>query len=393
MWPEKISSAAGIRTECLIETFQSAGHEVWFASAAKNTDFEKHLQDLGVRTSKVILNDSSFDLWVSELRPDAVIFDRFVVEEQFGWRVRSACPEALRIVDSQDLHFLRLSRQKKSPLENEATWRELASFLRSDLSYIISDAETALLKERFNFSDDLIQTLRFYYPDPKPTPNFQSRKNFCTIGNFRHPPNYDAAFVLKQKIWPQIRSQISEAEVHLYGAYPPKEIMDLNDPKSGFIVKGWTEDSLHTLSQYRLNLAPLQFGAGIKGKISDGWYAGTPVITTPMGAEGMSGEMPFGGVVVENQDNFAAAAVTLYQNDEQWLLAHKRGLAIISERFSKTTIQNETLSRFEKQLVHKDELRKKNWMGSILWHQGNRSTEFFGRWLEAKAKLQGGSTV
>jgi glycosyltransferase involved in cell wall biosynthesis len=88
------------------------------------------------------------------------------------------------------------------------------------------------------------------------------------------------------------------------------------------------------LAGYRVNLAPLRFGAGLKGKITDGWFAGTPVVTTPIGAEGMAGDLPFGGAVCDSAVNFAAAAIDLHENLEKWITAVNYGAQILKERFS-----------------------------------------------------------
>src|SRR5690606_27012408 len=112
VWPEPRSSAAGGRIMQLIECFQARGWDITFASAARRSDQCADLALYQVRETEVALNCSSFDEFVVGLQPDLVMFDRFVPEEQFGWRVAEACPSALRILDTADLHSLRWTRQQ-----------------------------------------------------------------------------------------------------------------------------------------------------------------------------------------------------------------------------------------------------------------------------------------
>src|SRR5690606_22494590 len=112
VWPEPKSSAAGSRMMQLINAFQSFGYDITFASACAKTDNAFDLKTLNVQTETIQLNHSSFDDFIKQLQPDVVLFDRFMTEEQFGWRVAEHCPTAMRILDTEDLHGLRKGRQQ-----------------------------------------------------------------------------------------------------------------------------------------------------------------------------------------------------------------------------------------------------------------------------------------
>lgn len=154
----------------LISIFKENGFEITFASAAQDSDFMVDLSENGVIKKSIELNSSSFDDFVIELNPDVVLFDRFMIEEQFGWRVTEHCPKAIRILDTEDLHCLRTARQKafkenrkfKIPdlLSEEVAKREIASILRCDLSLIISEFEMNILTKNFKINSDLL----FYLP-------------------------------------------------------------------------------------------------------------------------------------------------------------------------------------------------------------------------------------
>ena len=111
-FPEPTTTAAGGRMLQLIEMFTSHGYGITFASSASSSEKSFNLDSIGVTTQQIAINHSSFDDFVRQLNPTLVLFDRFVTEEQFAWRVTQSCPKALKILDTEDLHFLRKARQQ-----------------------------------------------------------------------------------------------------------------------------------------------------------------------------------------------------------------------------------------------------------------------------------------
>jgi O-antigen biosynthesis protein len=415
VWPELTSSAAGMREWNLINAFRrSADWNVIFSSAAKENSFTKDLQSAGIETHNFQANDATFDEWISQSRPDYVIFDRYIVEEQFGWRVSTHSPSTVRVLDTQDLHFLRLARQQalldktydlsaifqaQIPLQNENCLRELSSIYRCDLSLILSSFERSLLTSQFNIPSSLLCLSRFHYPRPSPSPTFSSRHHFCMIGNFRHGPNADGVRWLYHEIWPKIRQELPQVEMHVYGAYPPREMMDLTNTQSGFHVKGPVKNHFSMLRKYKLNLAPLRYGAGIKGKITDGWFCGTPVITTPIGSEGMADDSnandydssvkqhSWGGAIsTSDPHDFAHKAVELYLKEDKWNTAQANGFRILnnfhSEEINSISLVNQMTSLRD----HLHDHRQSNFIGNILNFNTLRSTKYFSLWIEEKKK-------
>ncbi|MEZ4875896.1 MAG: hypothetical protein R2793_10715 [Flavobacteriaceae bacterium] len=164
--PEPATTAAGNRMMQLISLFQEAHFEIAFATTAAKTDYSEDLRAHGISLHSILLNDASFDAFVASLQPSVVLFDRYITEEQFGWRVAENCPNALRILDTEDLHFLRkageeaFKRMAEINLFSRRQPKELASILRCDLSLIISEAEMKLLTETFHLPEGLL----FYLP-------------------------------------------------------------------------------------------------------------------------------------------------------------------------------------------------------------------------------------
>ena len=400
VWPEPNSSAAGSRMMQLLHTFRSAGWQITFASPAQQTEHMSNLDALGITSDSITLNDTSFDRYVANLTPDVVIFDRFMMEEQFGWRVEKNAPSALRVLNTEDLHSLREARhqalkQKRDfqleDLYSDLGIREIAAIHRCDLTLMISEYEKDLLVNQFHVPESHVFHLPFMleksgqYGD---IPTFEERQHFITIGNFRHAPNWDAVLYLKQEIWPKIRKRLPKAELHIYGAYPPPKATQLHNEKDGFLVKGWATDAQEVMKHAKLCLAPLRFGAGIKGKLVEAMQMGTPSITSSIGAEAMYGHLPWNGIVSDDADEFVNAAVALYQDPNGWQLMQSNGFAILDTLYDKNTWAPRLLTRIERQLALKDNLRKKHFLGKMLRHHSLKSTQYMSQWIELKNKKE-----
>ncbi|SEL93646.1 Glycosyltransferase involved in cell wall bisynthesis [Aquimarina amphilecti] len=402
VWPEPNSSAAGSRMLQLIKLFISKGFEITFASTAAESDHMHNIEILGVKKISITINNNSFDDFINNLRPEIVMFDRFMSEEQFGWRVTKHCPQAVRILNTEDLHSLRKTRKeafkkgidfKFSDLKSsDITKREIASIYRSDLSLIISDAEINILQKHFNIKKELLHHLPFLL-DPITSEiknnwdSYDQRNHFVTIGNFRHEPNWNSVLYLKETIWPLIKKQLPETELHIYGAYPPPKATQLHSPSQGFYIKGWTEDAELVMKKARVCLAPLRFGAGIKGKLSEAMLCGTPSVTTTIGAEGMLDEdSDWNGFIKDSPEEFANAAVRLHNTKNIWYQAQQNGIEIINTKFKKEELGDQFIKQVVALKNNLKEHRTKNFIGSMLQYHTMRSTEFMSRWIEEKNK-------
>lgn len=418
VWPEPKSSAAGSRMLELIELFISQNWEVVFASAAALSEHRADLPSLGVQEKSIELNNASFNEFIAELKPDAVLFDRFFTEEQFGWRVEQVCPNALRLLDTEDLHSLRharhqLLKQSQKSTENETArqsvdpvlagaaelyermanddmaQREIAAIFRCDLSLMISQFEIDLLTDYFSVPKQLLHYspfLKVKIAEDNLLPSFIERQHFISIGNFRHEPNWDAVLYLKHAIWPLIRAQLPHAELHIYGAYPPPKATQLHNPKQGFCIKGWAVDAQIVMQQARVCLAPIRFGAGIKGKLMDAMRCGTPSITTSIGAESMHGDLPWGGLIENNAQALADAAVKLYSEEAQWKKSQQQGFDVLQRYFNACDHSQVLAERIHSLQINVKSERQQNFMGTMLRHHSLKSTQYMSQWIEAKNK-------
>lgn len=397
VFPEPKSTAAGRRMLQLLEVFLAMDYQIIFASTAQKTINSFELTTLGIEEKSIKLNDTSFDTFIKEINPNLVLFDRFMTEEQFGWRVAECCPNAIRILDTEDLHCLRKGRElalnechefTDKYLINDTAKREIASIYRSDLSLIISEFEVELLKNKFQIPKELIYYLPFLekFIDIKKSelPDFEERNHFITVGNFLHEPNYQSVLYLKNKIWKTIKKKLPKAEIHIYGAYSSQKVTDLHNEKEGFIVKGFTDDIQKTLSQYKVCLAPLQFGAGLKGKLIDAMKTGTSCVMTSIAAEGMFGDVEPNGYISDNPSIFTEKAVELYSNKLQWEKAQQNGFYIINSRFNREYFELPFSKEIENLAANIIEHRNNNFIGSMLQHHTLQSTKYLSKWIEEK---------
>ena len=398
-FPEPTTTAAGGRMLQLIEMFISHGYAITFASSASSSEKSFNLDSLGVATQQITINDSSFDDFVRQLNPTLVLFDRFITEEQFAWRVTQSCPKALKILDTEDLHFLRKARQqalknatdvKDSNLFTETAKREIASILRCDLSLIISEFEMKLLTDTFAVSKEILYYLPFMVtklPDSSNFPGFEQRTNFMTIGNLLHGPNVDSVLYLKKEIWPLIKKQLPQAELYIYGNYTPQHILELHNQKQGFYIMGWADSVAHVMQKARVCLAPLRFGAGLKGKLLDAMLYGTPGVTTSIGAEGMYGDLPMPGVIADTPERFAEHSVAIYSNKIKWQENAQRGFEIIKERYNSKAISRDFMTRLDALKTNLKLHRQAHFIGQILQHQSLQASKYLSKWIEEKNKV------
>ena len=456
LWPEASSSAAGVRTRSLLEAFKAWGWQVHYLACARANEHTESLERSGVTTHRVSPNrGADFEDALDRASPDAVVFDRFTAEEAFSFRVRAARPTAARILDMQDLHALRRARHdavKRALLggaandggaESESVLRaslaavpaagdpsvarELAAVHRCDLTLVCSPVETRLMRDRFGVPASKLVPASFFCESSSAAKKtekkteFASREGFTTIGTFYHPPNVDAVRWLAAEVWPKIRESLPDATMRVYGAYPTEAVKQLHKPKEGFLVLGFAESVAAAMDESRVLLAPLRFGAGIKGKIVDAWMHGLPVVTTPIGAEGMRpGEdalwSDFESIKDEEEDwggrwrsldaaSFARDAVALHEDAGAWERARARGSELIAELFAgeknRAAVRDATEALFveaefeefenvreggetERFSTTLEARRARDYVGGALWHHTLRSTEYFSRWIEMK---------
>jgi len=397
VWPEPTATAAGSRMLQIIKQFQQAAFQIVFCCPAikPNTAFD--LSGLGIKCYSIEINKASFDDFIKKQNPNIVLFDRFMMEEQLGWRVSEVLPNTIKILDSEDLHFLRKARQqaiKKGEelpvglISSDEAKREIASIYRCDATLTISEFEMKYLEQHYQIPSFLL----WYFPfliDPvsnKQTIDFEQTQDFMFIGNFIHAPNWDAVLELKNNFWPKIKKQLPAAKLHIYGGYPSEKVFNLQNKKQGFLVHGRTESVSKAMQNVRVCLAPLRFGAGLKGKLIDAMQNNTPFVTTEIGAEGMFGNFNFDEVISANDEQFVQKSINLYQHKELWETMVERGNKILTQRFKEQSFYQLFKERLNQLQQNYKSQRDLNFIGAMLQHHSLQSTKYLSKWIEAKQK-------
>ena len=437
VWPERSSSAAGVRTSDLVSSFIERGSIVHYAASMASYDDEskrRHVDEverLGAMTHVCQPNrEGDFVDILEKSRPDVVIFDRFYTEEMFSHIVEKHMPNACRVLDMQDVHFLRTWRQQQvatsggdlyenvlmnmPPSSYEPCCRELASIYRSDLTLVCSPREVEMLQGVFGLDGRALVEASFFVPghgsvDQNP-PLLSGRRDCMMIGNFKHPPNADSVDWTCQDIWPKIRERLSRdhnipkdelPRLHIYGAYGNKNKFDMRKDRGlyeelGIEFRGFAP-SLDIMSQYMMLLAPLRFGAGLKGKIVDAWSHGLPVVTTVIGSEGMENfqnnstkDDTWGGRGgARNAEDVINDAVSMcLSSPAKWSSYQQHGYALLKTLYDRERNLQSIHNAIDARYAELEEYRNSNYLGRMLWSQQMRATEYFSRWVELKEKTR-----
>ena len=193
---------------------------------------------------------------------------------------------------------------------------------------------------------------------------------------------------MKKVIFPLIKQQLPKAQIKIYGSYPDKKALNLHNEKEGFYVLGRAKDALDVTRKARVSLAPLRFGAGIKGKLIDAMLAGTPSVTTVIGAEGMKGKHEWPGVVASDDQDFADAAVKLFVDQDYWERKAACGDEILKHEFDASIVSAELAKVIAEGITNLRANRSVNFIGSMLRHHGSQSTKYMSKWIEEKNKAK-----
>ena len=394
-WPEPEATAAGRRMLGLLEGFLGQGYQIIFGCAATPGNYALPLEPLGIETIRLSINDPAFDRFLASNPFDIVLFDRFITEEQFGWRVRDCLPESTLILDTEDLHSLRHSREKAvreakawsvedwtlDPLFN----REVASILRCDLSLLVSERERDLLISQLPLLEGKLLYLPFLMkPGPKgQQPGYQERMGFVFVGTGLHRPNVDAIEQLKFEVWPALSRKLPRAVLRVYGAYLPERILGLHNAPERFEVCGWAPSLAPVFGSARLQLAPIRFGAGIKGKILSALQFGLPTLGSPISLEGIYAGSSPEEFLAQTPGEFIDKAVELHEDEGRWRSALQTQTSVAGPHFTDSfDLLTEALGQREaaRERLPSDVILIQN----LLRDQAFDRLRYLSKWIEAK---------
>ena len=292
---------------------QRVGIEVLYSPYIAN--LEQHLKHYGDRYDLAIL-----------IRPN--------VMDAHLWTVRKYCPNAKVVFHTVDLHYLRMSREasiKNDPaLElaaKEMKRVELAAIKAADASIVVSDSEVEILAAECPQSK--VYLLPLILNTSSIVPPYKNRENIIFVGGFQHLPNVDAVLFFVKEVMPILRNRLAGVNFYVVGSSMPEEIKALSG--QDVIIKGFVEKLEPLFNAMKVSVAPLRFGAGIKGKIASSMCAGLPAIVTGLAAEGMSLINGKNCMIADSPKDFADAIEKVYTSKEVWSEISKNGLKLAEE--------------------------------------------------------------
>ncbi|MEX2367711.1 MAG: glycosyltransferase [Pseudohongiellaceae bacterium] len=268
---------------------------------------------------------------------DLVMLSRADVAQANIKAVTELCPKARVLFDTVDLHFLREKREgelnnDKALLESALVRKqqELGIARQCDLTLVVSPVEVELFKvEAPEIPLALLSNIHRTEPTEK---TFAERRDILFIANFEHPPNIDAMVFFLDEVFPLIQAENSDIGLKIVGGHPPRQLKNRAGDKVE--ITGFISDIKPLFNDIRLSIAPLRYGAGVKGKINSSMAYGVPVVTTTVGAEGMNLVHEQDVLIADSPEDFARQVLRAYSDESLWQKLSAAGIRNIEEHFS-----------------------------------------------------------
>ncbi len=333
--------SGSVRFTAMLELMVEKGWLVSFAP--QNLKWEGRYSEALQRAGVEVLTApavTSLEAWLKSYGHDLdlVLVSRHYVLEPLLKLLRKHCPNAGVIFDTVDLHFLREERQAElggsAAMQRAAQQTrdtELSLMRDSDVTLVVSPVEQRLLSELVPDAD--VRVLSNIHSVRGRQQGWSNRRDLIFVGGFQHPPNVDAAEWLIDDIFPRIRAALPDVCLHLIGSRMPEALRE--KVSDGVRVHGFVEDLEPFLTGCRLSVAPLRYGAGVKGKVNQAMAWGLPVVATACAAEGMFLVDGQDVLLAESSEAFAAAVVRAYTDETLWETLSDGGLANVKRYFSR----------------------------------------------------------
>jgi GT2 family glycosyltransferase len=339
--PQPDRDSGSLRMVNFMRLLHDDGAHVVFLPSNHSRDgqYTKALQQLGVETWFEPWSGTT-PSWLREHgdRFDTVVLSRHYVARDFLPLVRKHARRARVVFDSVDLHYLR--EQRGAEVSGDVRARraaertrelELDVIRRSDVTLVVSEVEKSLLA--IDAPEAAVEVLSNLHQVAGPGLAFDQRHDLVFVGGFRHPPNVDAVQWFVSSVFPLIRERLPEVRFHCIGGDVPKEIAALAS-QPGVLVHGHVPDITPYMEGARVAVAPLRYGAGVKGKVNLSMAHGQPVVATPCAVEGMHLRAGEDVLVADDAMTFAEAVVRAYHDEALWQRLAANGLLNVERHFS-----------------------------------------------------------
>ncbi len=288
----------------------------------------------------------------AERRYEYVIIDFWYLAEYYLPIVRRLSPNSQIIIDTIDIHFIRELREaelskdknkKRSALLNKG--REISIYKKADRIWVVTANDRNAIAE---YVKDLpIDIIPNVHDKVDQTKDFKDTSDLLFVGNFNHQPNRDAMRFFCKDVFPLISKELPDVKLYIVGNDPPDEVKSLSSDK--IVVTGYVRDISPYQRTARVSVAPLRYGAGMKGKIGEALSWGLPVVTTSIGAEGMNLVHEQDVLIADNPNSFAREVLRLYSDKELWNRLSKNGRQKVESMWSPEVVKNQLEKALPKQ--------------------------------------------
>lgn len=302
------------------------------------------LQELGI---EVLSGHFDLRAVLRRLEPvvTGVIISRTSVAAKYLLEIRQSLPAVPVVFDTVDLHFLREFRQadlENSPalLRRAATTREIELGLvrACDVTLVVSPVERDLLE--IEAPDAKIEVVPTVHWAEVSSASVAGRDGLLFVCSFAHTPNVDGLVWFLREIWPSVRQAVPDLQFDIVGRDPVPVVVEAVAQSEGVRLLGWVPDLTPVYGRARVAMAPLRFGAGIKGKVGEAMSFGVPTVVTTIAAEGMSLTDRTTAVVADEAEDFAKGIVELVRDDDLWTRISAAGLAHVDETFGRQALRS-----------------------------------------------------
>ena len=329
-FPDRDSGS--LRMFQILKLLQQLGHRVTFIpdNLADIPPYTRALQSRGVKVvyypyvrkvrDYLITHGSEFD---------TVVLSRCQFASKHIADVRLHAPQSRIIFDTVDLHFVREAGEARVTGDPEIQHKaeqtrqlEYELIEQADETWVVSISEKRLLQTKWPHKS--IQVLSNIVDVPGSNTPFALRRDWLFIGGFQHTPNVDAVLFFAKEIYPLVSDRLRDAKFYIIGDNAPPEIVALANDK--IVVAGLQRDPRPFFDSVKLSVAPLRFGAGVKGKINQSMGFGVPVVATSVAVEGTELQDREDILVADEPEDFARALIDLYESEQLWTRLSENGI-------------------------------------------------------------------
>jgi len=342
MVPHHDQDAGSLRMHALLRMLLELGFLVTFLpdNLAGMEPYTSELQQLGIEVLYGRPEIGFLERHGAEF--DVVILCRAHFAAKYLPELRASTRRPFIIFDTVDLQYLR--EQRYAELENKAGLARAAERTRqiemgvmrsSDMVWVTSTHEAELLRDTDVGSK--VEIVPLIHDIRADVPPFGSRRNILFIGSFRHPPNEDAVIYFVEEILPLVKSELPGVQFLIVGAHAPRSILKLAAPDVSIL--GFVEDVRPVFDACRVSVAPIRYGAGVKGKVTQSLAWGLPVVATPIAAEGT--QMTDGQhlLIASDPTSFARRVIDVYQTEDLWTRLSTAGRRQVDAAFGYESIR------------------------------------------------------